>query len=165
MKIKEYIGGYMQKYYTLSEVARLLDLSDRTIRNYVKDGKLKGKKIGPQWRFTREQIEEIFEDPQELMSMKMEKFNRLFTFMHSKECGHVLVSKYHLSNEDEDRMLKKIVPMIGEIREQGITVMYHYFYKEEMLNVAMIATLDQMKVFARKIEDVVIEEKKDEKTT
>ncbi|WP_199880570.1 helix-turn-helix domain-containing protein [Bacillus massiliglaciei] len=48
--------------YTVEEVAKMTGLTSRTIHNYIRDGKIKGKKIGVQWRFTEENIEALFSD-------------------------------------------------------------------------------------------------------
>ncbi len=53
------------KLYTVEDVAQKTGLTDRTIRNYLKDGRLKGKKIGGQWRFTADDIEALFRNPGE----------------------------------------------------------------------------------------------------
>ena len=53
------------KLYTVEDVAQRTGLTDRTIRNYLKDGKLRGKKIGGQWRFTADDIEALFRTPGE----------------------------------------------------------------------------------------------------
>ena len=41
-----------EKLYTIEDIANMTRLTSRTIRNYLKDGILEGKKIGGQWRFT-----------------------------------------------------------------------------------------------------------------
>lgn len=40
----------------LSEVAALLRVSNQTIYNMIRDGRLKAQKIGREWRFSREEI-------------------------------------------------------------------------------------------------------------
>lgn len=50
--------------YTLKEVCEMLRISRRTIYNLLKDGKLKGVKVGREWRFSREQIEEFLRNGQ-----------------------------------------------------------------------------------------------------
>ena len=65
-----------EEYYTVEEVAGKIGVTSRTIRNYLKQGKLKGRKIGGRWRFSSEDIEsflsnqsnnfESIEDPIEL---------------------------------------------------------------------------------------------------
>lgn len=47
------------KLYSLQELAKLLEVSERTIHNYVKAGKIKGVKIGGQWKFTEENLKKF----------------------------------------------------------------------------------------------------------
>lgn len=49
-----------EKLYTVADVAEITGLTSRTIRNYLKDGTLRGQKIGVQWRFTEEEIKKLF---------------------------------------------------------------------------------------------------------
>lgn len=49
-----------EKLYTVADVAEVTGLTSRTIRNYLKEGTLKGQKIGVQWRFTEEEIRRLF---------------------------------------------------------------------------------------------------------
>ncbi|MFI6707078.1 helix-turn-helix domain-containing protein [Nonomuraea sp. NPDC050478] len=43
--------------YTVEQVANLLDLHVKTVRAYVRDGRLKAVKIGKQYRIAREDLE------------------------------------------------------------------------------------------------------------
>lgn len=43
---------------TLSEVASLLRVSHQTIYNMIKDGRLKGHKVGREWRFIKKDIDD-----------------------------------------------------------------------------------------------------------
>ena len=47
----------LQKLYSVEEIAQMTSVTTRTIRNYLRNGILKGKKIGGQWRFSLEDIE------------------------------------------------------------------------------------------------------------
>ena len=49
-----------EKLYTVEDIAKMTSLTSRTIRNYLKDGSLQGQKIGGQWRFTMENIKQLF---------------------------------------------------------------------------------------------------------
>jgi len=49
----------MEKLYTVEDIATMTSLTSRTIRNYIKDGLLKGRKIGGQWRFTEEDVKNL----------------------------------------------------------------------------------------------------------
>jgi len=52
----------VEKLYTVEDVAQMTGLTSRTIRNYLADGRLTGRKVGAQWRFTEENIFAIFTD-------------------------------------------------------------------------------------------------------
>lgn len=52
-----------EKLYTAEDVAQITGLTLRTIRNYIKDGRLKGRRIGVQWRFTAADIQALFDAP------------------------------------------------------------------------------------------------------
>lgn len=43
--------------YDVRQVAAALKVTERSVMNYLKSGKLKGRKISGRWRFTREDIE------------------------------------------------------------------------------------------------------------
>jgi len=40
------------KLYTLKDLAKMLKVSERTMHSYIKDGKLKGQKIGGRWQIS-----------------------------------------------------------------------------------------------------------------
>lgn len=46
-----------QELYSVEQVASLLNLHVRTVRNYVREGKLNAVRIGKQYRIAREDIE------------------------------------------------------------------------------------------------------------
>ena len=45
--------------YSVEQVAELLGLHVRTVRNYVRDGRLKAVRIGKQYRISRANLEEL----------------------------------------------------------------------------------------------------------
>ncbi|WP_077302517.1 helix-turn-helix domain-containing protein [Virgibacillus pantothenticus] len=49
----------MADRYSVEELANELNVTTRTIRNYLRDGKLKGTKVGGQWRFSKENLVEF----------------------------------------------------------------------------------------------------------
>ncbi len=52
----------MEKLYTVENIAQMTGLTSRTIRNYIADGRLRGRKIGSQWRFTEADVEALFSE-------------------------------------------------------------------------------------------------------
>ena len=51
-----------QDLYSVEQVANLLDLHVRTVRNYVREGRLKAVRIGKQYRIAREDLEAMTGD-------------------------------------------------------------------------------------------------------
>ncbi|HAX73685.1 MAG TPA: hypothetical protein DCY20_09210 [Firmicutes bacterium] len=45
----------------LSEVANLLRVSHQTVYNMIRDGRLKGHKVGREWRFMKNEIEQYIQ--------------------------------------------------------------------------------------------------------
>lgn len=45
--------------YTLTELEPILGVTHRTLLRYMKDGRLRAKKIGAKWRVTRAALEEF----------------------------------------------------------------------------------------------------------
>jgi excisionase family DNA binding protein len=48
---------------TLSQVAKILQLSTQTVRRRFEDGTIPGKKIGIKWRCTRKSLDAYLETP------------------------------------------------------------------------------------------------------
>lgn len=45
------------EYYTIGELAELLKVHQNTIRNGIKDGRIKAEKFGQQWRIRKKDIQ------------------------------------------------------------------------------------------------------------
>ncbi len=101
----------MEKLYTMAEVAKMLTLSTRTIQNYLKNGKLTGKKIGSQWRFSEEDISKLFSEKEfvdehyEIKTKQLEEFVSKDS-LEKSEGFTILNYPYNPNFEIEDLMLK-----------------------------------------------------------
>jgi len=51
--------------FTVDELSELLDIQEKTIRAYLRDGKLKGRKMAGKWYVTEEALREYFDEPSE----------------------------------------------------------------------------------------------------
>ena len=49
----------VKEVYTLHEVEELLSVTQRSLYNFIKDGRLKAFKAGREWRVTREALEDF----------------------------------------------------------------------------------------------------------
>ena len=48
-----------KRVYTIEEVVEMLQVTRRTVYNYIKEGKLKAVKVGKYWRITNKALEEF----------------------------------------------------------------------------------------------------------
>lgn len=51
-----------EKLLTPEEVADYLSIAQKTVKDYLRDGKIRGIKIGRAWRVRREDLERFLED-------------------------------------------------------------------------------------------------------
>jgi excisionase family DNA binding protein len=51
--------------YSVDDLHEMLGVSKLTLRAYLRDGKLKGRKLGVSWYVTEEAIRQYFEEPQD----------------------------------------------------------------------------------------------------
>ena len=52
------------KLYDVEELASLLDVQEKTIRAYLRDGKIKGRKIARKWYIPEDALQEYFSQPE-----------------------------------------------------------------------------------------------------
>ena len=71
--------------YTISDIAKMTKLTDRTIRNYLAKGNLKGMKIGGQWRFSKNDIYSLFNNDKFEDDMKHKTLQNIVDFFDSTD--------------------------------------------------------------------------------
>ena len=76
---------FEEPLYSIADVAKITKLTDRTIRNYLAKGILKGKKIGGQWRFTDQDLCMLFSNSYFENDMKNKVENQIIDFFNKNE--------------------------------------------------------------------------------
>ena len=56
INLKERAESLENEFYTIDELAKILKVHERTIRNNIKRGTIKAKKFGNQWRIRKSDI-------------------------------------------------------------------------------------------------------------
>lgn len=59
--------------YSVDDLHEMLGMSKMSIRAYLRDGKIKGRKLGVQWYVTEEAIRNYFEQPEKAEPKKSRK--------------------------------------------------------------------------------------------
>lgn len=62
----------MKELYTINELADFLRVSTRTIRRYIKEGKITGFKVGQAWRFSDDEVARYIQELQESTSVNID---------------------------------------------------------------------------------------------
>lgn len=125
-----------EKLYTIEDIAEMTRLTSRTIRNYLKDGILEGKKIGGQWRFTMKDIENFFDNNKTNQDINTNYNNEVIDFLEGKnidlqkEVQICTIIDLHCKNILEGKELsKKLMTIINEDEEavkNGAKFSYEY---------------------------------------
>lgn len=68
-------------YYLISHLTLITGLSNRTIRNYIASGILKGEKINGLWHFTPEEVDAFVRDPAVMPSIHAKQNAIVYDFM------------------------------------------------------------------------------------
>lgn len=71
----------MKEFYSLNDIAEMTALSDRTLRNYIKNGLLVGEKVDGVWRFTAEDYGKFISDKNVIPSLRAKKNGVVYDFL------------------------------------------------------------------------------------
>jgi undecaprenyl pyrophosphate synthase len=114
--------------YTLSDVIAMTRLSERTMRRHIRDGLLKGKKIGGVWRFSEENLKAYFNKGEMIDTIKDEAGKAVKRFL-KKDYGTsndhricMIVDQNVVSKEMETAMKKAVMELSGE--HEDLTMKY-----------------------------------------
>ena len=141
------------RIYTVEQVAELLDLHPKTVRRFIKDGKLRANKIGNQWRVTAtdlhafttgENLNDLSSAPcsAPVVSNGSEAgnlSNLLEDSTSSKSPSRIkaqvtsIVDVYVENKEEADRIANTLLAvMLGKDPAYGLAKFDHLFYESEM---------------------------------
>ena len=68
-------------YYLISHLTLITGLSDRTIRNYIAGGILKGEKINGLWHFTPDEVDAFLHHPAAMPSIQAKQNAIVYDFL------------------------------------------------------------------------------------
>lgn len=130
----------LEKLYRVEDIANMAGLTTRTIRNYLKDGSLEGKKIGGQWRFTMKNIEKLFNNGSVSKDIQDNEKQQVFDFIDGVNTdmnGSIqictVVDYYCGKMESAKQMSDKLITVINNNNEaikDGANYSYEYVEKE-----------------------------------
>lgn len=124
----------LEKLYTVEDIARMTALTTRTIRNYLRNGTLKGRKIGGQWRFTPSDIQALLERGEVITEMRAIQRQSVLDFIDGVNTGvHgtmqiCTIVDLYIPQEEAARKSDALCALVNA--SQGESLTYHYDYLE-----------------------------------
>lgn len=129
-----------EKFYTIDQVAEILEMHHKTIRKFIKDEKLKANKVGKQWRISKEDLDRF-------MDVKSDKNNGLeFKLNSYKELGCIpkvnvstVVDINSISNNEYSRLSNLLLALVNNptSMSSGSTINLKYNENENRLRVML----------------------------
>jgi excisionase family DNA binding protein len=135
------IGGIpvneFDKLYTVEDIANMTSLTSRTIRNYLKDGSLQGKKIGGQWRFIMENITQLFDNSnfsKEITNSKKQQVLDFIDGVNTDIQGNIqvctIVDYYCESQKESTQICDKLIAVINNQENKFSMAKFDYEFVE-----------------------------------
>ena len=127
-----------EKLYTVEDIAKMTSLTSRTIRNYLKDGSLQGRKIGGQWRFTMENIKQLFNNSIFLNDISRKNRQRVLNFINGTNAdihGEIqvctIVDCYCENQKAGHKIYEKLVTVINTKDDDSPAKFDYEFIKKQ----------------------------------
>lgn len=146
-----------EKYYTLEDIMAITKLSERTIRRYIASGKLKGFKVGGEWRFTQKHLENLFEeknfhkDIAAQAGKEVNDFLRRANVQHEDVRGCSVFDFKNLSKK-QHAAIRLIVSRIPS-KHHGITM--KLYPEGDTLRISMVGGIDYLQEMTHELYKVV----------
>ncbi len=67
--------------YSIDDLHEILGISKMTLRAYLREGKLRGRKMGGKWFVTEESLRSYFDDPEEEYEYRRRKRERRYRYI------------------------------------------------------------------------------------
>ncbi|HHY69020.1 MAG TPA: helix-turn-helix domain-containing protein [Firmicutes bacterium] len=148
MNTNEKGGSILDKLYTVKDVALMTGLTERTIRNYIKNGKLQGKKIGAQWRFTEDDIKKLFEDVTVTNNVTQNNHDRVFEFLKrdpKPNTGAVIINVPVAAENELEAKVQEVIELVN--RSENIEFSFQYLREARIAQFILIGNVNTIHQF------------------
>lgn len=150
---------FEDKLYSISDIAKLTKLTDRTIRNYLANGTLKGRKVGGQWRFTKDDIRCLFSQNEFADDMLAKSEKNISKYVKSDFTFKSVNNGCFIINfvvEDKDKRIN-LFKRINELpTDEDKKEKVSFIETNGKIKMVIIASLDYLFKIFRLIEDVIV---------
>lgn len=117
----------MEKLYTIEDLAVFTGLSDRTLRSYLKEGRLTGTKEEGAWRFSPEDLGQLLQDGAARRAIEANRNALVYDFMlgAAAEDHCCVIRDIPMAEEGEEPLRTRLLERVN--REEGrVRLSYSY---------------------------------------
>lgn len=111
----------MKDFYSINELAVMTGFTTRSLRNFIQMDFLKGEKVNGEWKFSTEQIENFFSNPNIKQGLVSKANSVVYDFLlnqdsdKNKMCS---ILNLNLNNEEANTLSEKICSLINNSEKQ-----------------------------------------------
>ena len=120
----------MCETYSIEDLATFTGLTDRTLRSYLKEGRLTWRKEDGAWRFTPEDLEKLFQDEGARQAVRANRNAIVYDFMLNGggEDACCAVRDIPVERDGEEALR---VRLLERVNREGGAVRFAYGYGED----------------------------------
>lgn len=134
--------------YSITDIALMTGLSDRTIRTYIKKGLLKGEKSDGIWIFSKEDINRFMNKnyvKQSVMIKNRALINDFIINNKKKDASICCIYDYPAENEEAGKIIsEKVIEEINTNEFNGINMSYNFDVKNKIIRLIVIGPPDKI---------------------
>lgn len=145
-----------ERFYTVDKVAEILGMHHKTIRKFIREGKLRANKIGKQWRISGHDLSSFMESNNIKMSNNNEVENEKIEFSNNsidvkKKNNKINISTVVDINEvdmDEYRRISNMLLAVMNSKDSKVsnsTISIKYYQKENNLKLMLWGDTESIK--------------------
>lgn len=157
------------KFYTIDQVAEILDIHHKTVRKFIKEGKLKANKVGKQWRISQIDLEVFTENKNSAIDNKGLIFDEEIEFLSDDDKLEInneirVSSVVDLNNINKEAYLRVSNMLLAimnckDVRLHRQTLNLKYNENTNRLRIMIWANIEETKELLDEIASLVEEDK------
>ncbi|MDF2872431.1 MAG: binding domain protein excisionase family [Anaerocolumna sp.] len=137
------------KFYTIYQVADQLEMSHKTIRNFISDGRLKASKVGKQWRIAEADLETFMNQGESTADKSEESLTNISFELQSEgtEDKIKVSTVLDINQQDKEQFMRLSNTLLanmngGGFKLRGCTLNVKYYEQERTVKIFLWGSIN-----------------------